>query len=251
MTRRGGRKRRGARGAEGPHRTDAPEGDPDLRFAEARRLLDAGKYKAAMEQAGYGLRLDLERPDGYLILGELNLLTGDPVEARRNFRAAARCAGTSPDVLLLGAVAAFLLGDLSAAAQSARRAYLENVYLAAALSGEEVPDFGLVHGIPEASPGHAVELAGRMRPLLASEEGAARFLRAVSSSRLATEDRERFVSIAKKLQREPRIGARQELQKALDELRDPERIAATSEEMLAALESGYGCGEPPGGSFEV
>ena len=230
---------------------EVPEGDPDVRFLEARRLLEAGSYKAAMEQAGYGLRLDLERPDGYLILGELNLLTGDPVEARRNFRAAARCAGVSPEVLVLGAVAAFLLGDLGAAAQSARRAYLENVYLAAAISGEPLPRYDLVHGIPEATPDHAAEVAGRLRPVLEAEEGAARFLRAVAESPVSRQDRERFVAAAKKLQREPEIAARRDLQRALDELRDPERIAATSDDLVARLGEGHSCGGEPRDSFEV
>jgi hypothetical protein len=76
--------------------------------------MDAGNVRAAMEQAGFGVRLDLDRPDGYLILGELNLMDGDLCEARRSFAAAAsKSKGETRIAALAGsAQVAWLASDL-------------------------------------------------------------------------------------------------------------------------------------------
>jgi hypothetical protein len=83
--------------------------------------MDARENRAAMEQAGFAIRLDMKRPEGYLLLGELNLREGDLLEARRSFAAAlARSSDDLKCAALAGlARTARLAGDVAAA----RRAY--------------------------------------------------------------------------------------------------------------------------------
>jgi tetratricopeptide (TPR) repeat protein len=231
--------------------------------------MEIGQIRAAMEHAGFGIRLDLARPDGYLLLGELNLLDGDLLEARRSVRAAAaRARGEirllanaglaqaawaagdlkdaralydevlredpedplnvrlafaevllalgdaerarleiqksedeSTDAHVLSALASWKLRLEDEAVLSARRAHLENLYLAEAFLGEPLPEFGLAHGVEEASPDHAAALAARLDPVVRSDPTAARFLVSVARAPTARRESERLVEIARTLQR--------------------------------------------------
>ena len=77
-----------------------PDGMIEEWLLEARELAEKGAIRTAMEKAGEAVGLDTERPEGYLLLGELNLLDGDPDEALRTFTAArAKAAKSRPDFL--------------------------------------------------------------------------------------------------------------------------------------------------------
>jgi tetratricopeptide (TPR) repeat protein len=91
---------------------------------EANVLFADGDLKAALAAAGEGVRLSPERPEGYLVLGDLNLAFGDLLEARRCFEAAAaKSKAALNDAAFVGASArrglartARLSGDVAAAA---------------------------------------------------------------------------------------------------------------------------------------
>jgi hypothetical protein len=157
----------------------------------------------------------------------------------------------SPDVHVLVAIAAFVSDDLASAVRSARRAFLENLYLPAALRGEAPPKLGLVHGIEDARPEHATALLVELKPILRSSPGAVRFLLAVAETPTAVREREQVIVLARRLLQEPDAAARERLQRALDEVRDPARIASTSLAALAEIEGPQpgGCGG--GVSFDV
>ncbi len=84
----GGRGPHGRRQDAGSARRTGPTNDAPWHFVEARRLLEQGAVRAAMEQAGFGIRLETDDPEGFLILGEINLADGNLAEARRDFEAA-------------------------------------------------------------------------------------------------------------------------------------------------------------------
>lgn len=157
----------------------------------------------------------------------------------------------SPDVHVLVAIAAFVSEDLASAVRSARRAFLENLYLPAALRGEAPPKLGLVHGVEDARPEHAKALVGELQPILRSSPGAVRFLLAVAATPTAVREREQLIGLARKLLQEPDAAAREKLQRALEEVRSPARIASTSIAALAEIEGPQpgGCGG--GASFDV
>ncbi len=77
-----------------------PDGVIEEILLEARELAEKGAIRTAMERAGEAVRLDASRPEGYLLLGEFNLLDGDPDEALRTFSAArAKAARARQDFL--------------------------------------------------------------------------------------------------------------------------------------------------------
>lgn len=88
------------RGPRRPSIEPVPDGLIEEWLLEARELAEKGAIRTAMEKAGEAVGLDTDRPEGYLLLGELNLLDGDPDEALRTFTAArAKAARARPDFL--------------------------------------------------------------------------------------------------------------------------------------------------------
>jgi hypothetical protein len=159
----------------------------------------------------------------------------------------------SPDVHLLVAIAAWVSDDLASSVRSARRAFLENVYLPAVLGGAAPPRLGLVHGIEEARPEHAKAFVAELEPILRSDRGAKEFLLAVAAAPTVVREREQLIGLARKLLAEPDASRREKLQREVDELRDPVRIAAGSAAVLAEV-LGPQAGGPCGGersSFDV
>lgn len=77
----------------GPRRivpSPPPEaGEVEEMLLEARGIAAAGDLKAALAAAGEAVRRDTERPEGYVVLGDLNLEFGDLLEADRCYAAAA------------------------------------------------------------------------------------------------------------------------------------------------------------------
>ena len=75
-----------------------------------------------------------------------------------------------------------------------------------------------------------------------------RFLLAVAETPTAIEEREQMIGLARKLLREPDAAAREKLQRALEEVRNPARIASTSlaalTEVGGAQPGGCGGGDP-------
>jgi hypothetical protein len=157
----------------------------------------------------------------------------------------------APDVHLLVAIAAFVSDDLASSVRSARRAFLENLYLPAALKGEPPPSLGLVHGIEEARPEHAKALVAELRPILKSSPDAVRFLLAVAESPTASREREEVLTLARRLLQEGDPGVREKLLRRLDQIRDPARIAATSVAVLAEVEGPQAGGCGGASSFDV
>jgi hypothetical protein len=158
----------------------------------------------------------------------------------------------SPDVHLLVAIAAFVSDDLASSVRSARRAFLENLYLPAALRGESPPDLGLVHGVEDAQPGHARALVAELKPILKASPDVVPFLLEVAAAPTSVRERDELVSHARRLLREPDAAVREKLQRAVDRIRDPARIAATSIAALAEVQGPQagGCGGG-GPSFDV
>lgn len=131
----GGRPDGGRFGRSGPRpapRTLPPveEGEIEIRLLEAREIADYGDLKSALAAAGEAVRLATERPEGYLVLGDLNLAFGDLLEAERSYAAALAKAGAAigdPREIRRAATVgaarlARLRGDFATAAKSYRDA---------------------------------------------------------------------------------------------------------------------------------
>lgn len=290
--------------------TPIPDGVIEEILLEARELAEKGAIRTAMERAGEAVRLDASRPEGYLLLGEFNLLDGDPDEALRTFTAArAKAArarqdflqdpaevrllaatgeghalrvlgkhkdaalayaaamaedasdplslathcceswlaagdvtracgvlppieGASPDAHLVAAFACLKAGQRKEFVVRARLAMLGNLYLLSAMVSGETPDFGLVHGMNDATPEAAVGFAERLLPLVRSDPTLVDALAAVAASAGPASDMTRFLGCAQRMTREPDAGLRNKIAEELELIRDEARIRATSDAVL-------------------
>ncbi len=132
---------------------------------EARAIAAAGDLKAALAAAGEAVRRDTERPEGYVVLGDLNLEFGDLLEADRCYAAGAeKCKPLGRDAAEIATAAAIgkarvrrIEGDFSAA-NAAYRAVLAADPADGAGVGAEAAEAAIASG-------DAVFAAGLIAPL--------------------------------------------------------------------------------------
>ncbi|HYC76980.1 MAG TPA: tetratricopeptide repeat protein, partial [Planctomycetota bacterium] len=256
-------------------------GDLNLRFGdllEARRSYEAAERKAGSSRAvalealaGRGrvahaagdfdgaarlfdraLGADPTDPFGVRPpLAEVRLLLGDAPAA---LAAAAPADDALPDEHLVASWAARRAGDPVEAIARARLALFGNLYLLAAILDEPAPELGLVHGVEEATPDYAREVAERLRPIVDADPEAADFLARVASSRTTAEEAGAFVAAARALLGEPDPARRAAHVATLNRLRDPERVRRTSAAVFAEIESddaAAGAGDSGACGFDV
>ena len=199
----------------------------------SRCALMLADYDGALDSLLAQLRLDTADPLGAgQLLAELYLFKGDYEKARKVFLDQPPLL---PDGFLVAGFAHYECGDLASAVSSLRLALLSNLYLVAALLGEEPPDFGIIHGIEEAGPIFATDVAIRIEPYLSVREEVVEFVADLATCPTVMKEVQAVMDYARALNTTADATERGRMIHELARLRDPSRIDATTPSVLTGL----------------
>lgn len=190
-----------------------------------------------LEQAAGVLKalLDVDRSDPLGAapgLAEVLLRLGRPDGA---VAALASASELPPEAHVVAALAHLDLGDTFEAVVQVRRALLGNFYLLAHLLGEEPPEFGIRHGVEEATPEHAADAGERLRDHLESRPDRLEEITAVAATPSVQAEVSALLDLALRLNAESGEAERTGLQRRIDDLRSADRIRASNPQVLEEL----------------
>ena len=159
-----GGRRSGSRAGAGARRP-LPRRDPEAferLLLEACDRMDAGRIRDALAAAGEAVRADRTRPEGFQLIGEINLEAGQHAEARVAFsRAAERARHLKDDVeghdLCLDAESGRARTELAAGNASEARAILEGVLQSEGSDLPELLEWLAVARLQDDDPAAAIE----------------------------------------------------------------------------------------------
>jgi tetratricopeptide (TPR) repeat protein len=208
----------------------------------SRCALMQGDWDSALVSLQAQLKLDKADPLGATqLLAELHLFRGE-------FDLARECIAdrteSLPDGYLVHGFAHYQCDDLGPATDCLRLALMQNLYLVAALLGEDIPDFGIVHGLEEAGPIFAGDVAIRLEPYLQEHEDAVEFLADLATCPTVMGEITALMDAAKALNATASNEVRENLIASISELRNPERVRATTKVVISEL------GGPSQASFD-
>ena len=195
-----------------------------------------GNYELALGTLREGADLDADWGEGMAQLrAELQLLLGRPDRTLEALDVERAEGEVTADAVLVAAVAWLDRGREDRASECARRAFLGNLYLVAALLGEELPDFGLTHGTFEAGPEFALSATDRLAPYFESRPERVDDLVRIASTPTVRGEVESLIRTAQALNGESDPDQRRRLIARLSDLRNPSRLKAGTEAVLGEL----------------
>jgi len=237
------------------------------RFGEAREAFETGRKKAgraardgageddliealsgvarcdlmvgALEQSAGSLRavLEADHEDRFgvrQLLAEVQLMLG---RADASLETLPDGVDAHADAHLVAGFALLDLGRTDDAVERMRHALLRNVYLPAALVGEEPPDLGIVHGTEETEPDFAVGLADRLLPYTEARPDRIDFLVTVATAPSVMREVGEIVERGRSLNVESDPETRSVLISRIQRLREPARVRGNNDQVIAEMES--------------
>jgi hypothetical protein len=206
---------------------------PDALGGVARCDLLIGALEQAAGSLGALLDLDQDDRGTRQLLGEVQLLLGRPAATLDTL---APSIGL-PDADIVRGLALLELRRPAEASEAIRRSLLGNFYLPAYLVGSEPADHGVLHGTEEAEPGFAEDLADRIRTFLDDRPNLLDTFARIATTPTIMHEVSCMIGLAQALNREQDPALRSRLIARVGDLRNPIRIRAGTDSVLAELEA--------------